>query len=66
VYTDPVVHYGYCRGLEPVTYVARVLERFAHYRHFVPEEPTGEPPPAPEPSEGTASTGPDLARIGRL
>jgi len=66
VYTDPVVHYGYCRGIEPVTYVARVIERFAHYRQFVPEEPPGESTPAPEPSDGTASAGPDLARIGRF
>lgn len=39
VYTDPVVRHGFCRGLEPVTYVARVLERYAHYRHFVPAAP---------------------------
>lgn len=25
-YTDPVVKYGYCRGLEPVTYVDHILE----------------------------------------
>lgn len=35
VYTDPVVRHGFARGLEPVTYVARVLERFDHYRQFV-------------------------------
>ncbi|HEX5581523.1 MAG TPA: transglycosylase SLT domain-containing protein [Gemmatimonadaceae bacterium] len=35
VYTDPVVKYGFARGLEPVTYVALVLERFEHYRQFV-------------------------------
>ena len=35
VYTDPVVKYGFSRGLEPVTYVALVLERFEHYRQFV-------------------------------
>lgn len=35
VYTDPVVKHGFARGLEPVTYVARVLERFDHYRQFV-------------------------------
>jgi membrane-bound lytic murein transglycosylase F len=32
---DPVVKYGFCRGLEPVTYVSRILERFDHYRQFV-------------------------------
>ncbi|GAB5534533.1 MAG: transporter substrate-binding domain-containing protein [Rubricoccaceae bacterium] len=35
VYNDPVVKYGYARGLEPVTYVARILERYAHYSQFV-------------------------------
>ncbi len=35
VYTDPVVKYGFSRGLEPVTYVAVVLERWEHYREFV-------------------------------
>ena len=34
-YTDPVVEYGFCRGLEPVTYVSLILDRFAHYRQFV-------------------------------
>ncbi|MBW3534412.1 MAG: transglycosylase SLT domain-containing protein [Gemmatimonadetes bacterium] len=40
-YNDPVVRYGYCRGLEPVTYVALILERFEHYREFVEGEPLG-------------------------
>lgn len=31
---DPVVRYGYARGLEPVTYVSRILERYAHYSQF--------------------------------
>ncbi|MBW3571205.1 MAG: transporter substrate-binding domain-containing protein [Gemmatimonadetes bacterium] len=35
VYTDPVVRYGFSRGLEPVTYVSAVMDRFAHYREFV-------------------------------
>lgn len=34
-YNDPVVRHGFCRGLEPVTYVARILERYDHYRQFV-------------------------------
>ena len=34
-YDDPVVKYGYVRGLEPVTYVSLILDRFAHYRQFV-------------------------------
>ena len=39
VYTDPVVVYGYARGLEPVTYVERILNRWAHYRLFIEEDP---------------------------
>jgi len=39
VYTDPVVVYGYCRGLEPVTYVERILNRWAHYQLFIEDEP---------------------------
>lgn len=33
--TDPVVKFGFCRGVEPVTYVSLILERFDHYRQFV-------------------------------
>lgn len=36
-YTDPVVKHGFVRGLEPVTYVSVILERFDHYRQFVRE-----------------------------
>jgi membrane-bound lytic murein transglycosylase F len=35
VYSDPVVRHGYARGLEPVTYVAKILDRWAHYRQLV-------------------------------
>lgn len=34
-FTDPVVRYGYVRGLEPVTYVDLILSRYEHYREFV-------------------------------
>lgn len=34
-YTDPVVRYGYARGLEPVMYVAHILDRYEHYQAFV-------------------------------
>lgn len=45
VYEDPVVRYGYSRGLEPVLYVAKILNRYDHYREFVTEEPiSGEDP----------------------
>lgn len=35
VYTDPVVQYGFSRGLEPVTYVAKILDRFQNYREMI-------------------------------
>jgi membrane-bound lytic murein transglycosylase F len=35
VYNDPVVKYGFSRGLEPVTYVAKILDRFDNYREMV-------------------------------
>lgn len=38
VYNDPVVKYGFSRGLEPVTYVAIILERFEHYQQFVTDD----------------------------
>jgi membrane-bound lytic murein transglycosylase F len=31
-YADPVVKYGFCRGVEPVLYVSTILDRFDHYR----------------------------------
>lgn len=34
-YADPVVKYGFCRGVEPVLYVAVILDRFNHYRQVV-------------------------------
>lgn len=39
VFTDPVVQYGYARGLEPVTYVQKILDRYRHYQQFVTEQP---------------------------
>jgi membrane-bound lytic murein transglycosylase F len=30
-YNDPVVKYGYVRGIEPVTYVEQIFERYHHY-----------------------------------
>jgi membrane-bound lytic murein transglycosylase F len=37
VFNDPVVRHGFVRGLEPVTYVELILERYDHYREFVQE-----------------------------
>src|SRR5690606_37710496 len=34
-YNDPVVYYGYVRGLEPYTYVNQIWERYGHYRQFI-------------------------------
>lgn len=39
VYNDPVVKYGFARGTEPVDYVERIMDRFAHYKQFVENEP---------------------------
>lgn len=36
-YNDPVVKYGYVRGIEPYNYVNQIFERYAHYRQFIPE-----------------------------
>ncbi len=33
--SDPVVKFGFCRGIEPVNYVSNILERFNHYKQFV-------------------------------
>ena len=38
VYNDPVVRYGFARGLEPVTYVSRILDRYSHYLEFVTDD----------------------------
>jgi membrane-bound lytic murein transglycosylase F len=42
IYTDPVVKYGFSRGIEPVTYVSLVLERYDHYRQFVVTDSSGQ------------------------
>jgi len=34
-YSDAVVKFGFCRGIEPVNYVTLILERFEHYKQFV-------------------------------
>lgn len=38
VYTRPMVKYGFSRGIEPVTYVAIILDRFDHYKQFVVDQ----------------------------
>lgn len=34
-YNDPVVKYGYVRGLEPYNYVFQIFERYQHYTQFI-------------------------------
>lgn len=34
-YNDPVVYYGYVRGIEPYTYVNQIFERYGHYQKFI-------------------------------
>ncbi len=36
-YLDPVVEHGYCRGEEPYNFVKEILERYDHYKNFIPE-----------------------------
>ncbi|MFN2424246.1 MAG: transglycosylase SLT domain-containing protein [Cryomorphaceae bacterium] len=34
-YNDPVVYYGYVRGIEPYNYVSQIFDRYGHYSRFV-------------------------------
>ncbi|GAA4811157.1 transglycosylase SLT domain-containing protein [Litoribaculum gwangyangense] len=34
-YNDPVVKYGYVRGIEPYNYVQQIFERYQHYVQFI-------------------------------
>ncbi len=36
-YNKPGVKFGYVRGIEPVTYVQQIFERFEHYINFIEE-----------------------------
>ncbi len=54
VFRDPVVKYGYSRGIEPVLYVTHILDRFEHYRQFV--DPYAAPEAATEMALEAAST----------
>ena len=36
-YNDPVVKYGYVRGIEPYNYVRQIYERYDHYKKFIKE-----------------------------
>jgi len=39
-YNAAPVEYGYVRGIEPVTYVKQIFERYQHYRQLIPQERT--------------------------
>jgi membrane-bound lytic murein transglycosylase F len=42
--TDPVVKFGFCRGLEPVNYVTHILQRYDRYKQFLARRsPKSEP-----------------------
>ena len=34
-YNDPVVKYGYCRGIETYNYVSQILDRYEHYKNII-------------------------------
>lgn len=38
-FRDPVVKYGYARGIETYNYVRQVMDRYAHYCNIVDEDP---------------------------
>ncbi len=37
-YNLPIIDYGYVRGIEPVTYVEQIFERFDRYQQLIPLE----------------------------
>jgi membrane-bound lytic murein transglycosylase F len=37
-YNDPVVRYGYCRGIDTYNFVIEVLDRYEHYRNIIPDD----------------------------
>lgn len=37
-YRDPVVKYGYARGIETINYVQQVMDRFEHYKNIVDDD----------------------------
>lgn len=37
-FNDPVVRYGYVRGIEPYTYVSQIMERYGHYVQFIEKD----------------------------
>jgi len=36
-FTDSVVKFGYCPGIQPVQYVKEIFDRYEHYKNVIPE-----------------------------
>ena len=36
-YNNPIIKFGYVRGIEPYTYVQQIFERYEHYKSFIKE-----------------------------
>ncbi len=36
-FNDPIINYGYVRGIEPYNYVKQIFERYEHYKEFIKE-----------------------------
>ena len=34
-FTDPIINYGYVRGIEPYNYVSQIFKRYNHYKEFI-------------------------------
>ena len=34
-YNNPIIRYGYVRGIEPYTYVNQIFKRYKHYKQFI-------------------------------
>lgn len=46
-FNDPVVKHGYCRGIEPVNYVADIFTLYDNYVDIIPQKPEDEVAPLP-------------------
>ncbi len=53
--TDPVVKFGFCRGLEPVNYVTNILARYDRYKQYLARRGQIDLTPRPKRREATAS-----------
>jgi len=37
-YNNPIIKFGYVRGIEPYTYIRQIFERYEHYQNFIKEK----------------------------